>query len=134
MHVIQSGFTYSACEPLTQKTKKEHKNSWYIYQNELDKACFQHDMAYGDFKDLTRKISSDEILHHKTFNIAKNLKYDGYDGCLASMVNKFFDKKTSCGTVENGNISNKKLTEKLQKLIIKKFKKRKVYSPFTNNI
>ena len=52
-------------------------DSRYIYQNELDKACFQHDMAYGDFKDLTRRTASDKILRDKAFNIAKNPKYDG---------------------------------------------------------
>ena len=64
------------------------KDSQYIYQNELDKACFQHDMTYGDFKDLTRrkKNSSDKILHNKALNIARNLKYDGYQRGLASMV------------------------------------------------
>ena len=63
------------------------KDSQYIYQNELDKSCFQHDMTYGDFKDLTRrkKNSSDKILHDKALNIARNLKYDGYQRGLASM-------------------------------------------------
>ena len=42
---------------------------------ELDKACFQHDMVYGNFKDLTRRTASDKILHEKAFNIAKNLKW-----------------------------------------------------------
>ena len=50
-------------------------------------------MAYGDFKGLTRKKSSDKILSDKAFNIAKNPKYDGYQCELASMVNTFFDKK-----------------------------------------
>ena len=58
MHLIQSGFIYSACGPLIKnkeriKKFKETRYSRYIYQNELDKACFQHDMAYGDFKNLT---------------------------------------------------------------------------------
>ena len=48
-----------------------------IVQNEVDKTCFQYDMSYGDFKDLTRKTGSDKIFHDKTLNIAKNLKYDG---------------------------------------------------------
>ena len=74
---------------------KETGDSRYIYQNELDKAGFQHDMAYGDFKDLTRRTASDKILHDKAFNIAKNLKYNGYQRSLASMVYNFFDKKTS---------------------------------------
>ena len=67
-----------------------------MYQNELDKACFQHDMAYGDFKDLTRRTASAKILHNKAFGIAKNPRYDGYRRGLASMIYKFFDKKF-CG-------------------------------------
>ena len=70
-------------------------DSQYIYQNELDKACFQHDMAYGDFKGSTRRTASDKILYDKAFNIAKNPKYDGYQCRLASIVYKFFDKNTS---------------------------------------
>ena len=62
-------------------------------KTELGKACFQHDMAYGDFKDLKRKTACDKILRDKAFNFAKNRKYDGYHRGLASMVYKFFDKK-----------------------------------------
>ena len=65
----------------------------YIYKKELDNAFFQHDMAYGDFKDLARKPASDKVLRNKAFNIAKNPKYDGYQRGLASMVHKLFDKK-----------------------------------------
>ena len=72
---------------------KETGDSRYIYQNELDKACFQHDMAYGDFKDLTRRTASDKILRDKAFNIAKNPKYDGYPRGLPSLVDNFFNKK-----------------------------------------
>ena len=50
---------------------KEKGGAQYIYQNELDKACFQHDKAYGDFKDLTRRTASDKILHKKALNIAR---------------------------------------------------------------
>ena len=90
MHLRQPGFTYSACGPFTKNKERieefnEIGDSQYIYQNELDKACFQHDMAYGDFKDLTRRTASDKILHGKAFNIAKNPKYDRYHGGLASM-------------------------------------------------
>ena len=60
-----------------------------IYLNELDKACFQHGMAYGDFKDLNRRTASNKILRDKTFNIAKNSKYDQYQKGLASTVYKF---------------------------------------------
>ena len=52
--------------------------SRYIFQNELEKACFLRDMAYGDFKDLTRRTALDKLLRDKAFNIAKNPKYDGY--------------------------------------------------------
>ena len=56
---------------------KETGDSRCIYQNELDKACFQHEMAYRDFKDLTRRTASDKILHNKAFYIAQNPKNDG---------------------------------------------------------
>ena len=69
-----------------------------MYKNELDKACFQHDMAYGDFKDLKGRIAFDKILIDKAFNIAKNPKYDGYQRGLASMVYKFFDKRSASFT------------------------------------
>ena len=83
MHLRQPGFTDSACGPFTKNKEriqkfKETGDSGYIYQNELDKACFQHDMAYGNFKDLTRRTATDKILRDKTFNIAKSPKYDGY--------------------------------------------------------
>ena len=89
-HFKQPGFTYSACEPFTKNRKriqkfKETGDTRYIYKNQLDKACFQHDMAYGDFKDLKRRTASDKTLRDKAFNIAKNPKYDGYQRGLASM-------------------------------------------------
>ena len=68
-------------------------------------------MAYGDFKDLTRITASDKILCDKAFNFAKNLKYDGYQRGLASIICKFFDEKTSGGAVKNENMSNKELAE-----------------------
>ena len=91
-------------------------------------------MAYGDFKDLTRRTASDKILHNKAFVIAKNAKYDGYQHALASIVYTFFDKKTSGGIVKNENIANKELAQELHKSIIKRFRKRKVHSPFIDNI
>ena len=98
MHLRQSGFIYSVCGPFTKDKERTQKNketgdSWYIYQNELDKVYFQHDINYGDFKDLTRRTASDKVLRDKAFNIAKNSKYDGYQCGLASMVCKCFDKK-----------------------------------------
>ena len=75
MHLKQPGFTYSACGPFTKNKEqiqkfKETGDTSYIYKNELDKACFQHDMAYGDFKDLKRRTFSDKVLRDKAFNIA----------------------------------------------------------------
>ena len=111
MHLRQPWFTYRSCGPFTKKQiiqkHKETGNSRYIYQNELDKASFQHDMISGDFKDLTRRKASKKTLRDKTFNMAKYPKYDGYQRGLALMVYKFFDKKTFGGTVKNENISNK---------------------------
>ena len=99
MHLKQPRFTYSACGPFTKNKETIHKfketgDTNYIYKNELDKACFQHDMGYGDFKDLERRTASDKVLRDKAFNIAKNPKYDGYQRGLVSMVYKFFDKKS----------------------------------------
>ena len=137
MHLKQPGFTYSTCGPFT-KTKKEFKNLnkeeiQDIYRNELDKACFQYDMAYGDFKDLARRTASDKVLRDKAFNFAKNQKYDGYQTGLASMVYKFFDKKSKGGGVNNETKQNEQLAEELHKPIIKTFLKR-VYSSFQDNI
>ena len=98
MHLEQSGFTYSACGPFTKKERiqkfKETGDRSYIYKSELDKACFQHDMAYPDFKDIARRTASDNVLRDKAFNITKTPKYDGYQRWIASMVYTFFDKKT----------------------------------------
>ena len=104
MHLRQPGYTYRACGPFTKNKEriqkfKETGDSRYINQNELDEACFQHDMPYGDFKDLTRRTAPDKILRDKACNIAKNTKYDGYQLGLSSMVCKSFDKKASGGTV-----------------------------------
>ena len=81
MHLKLPGFTYSACEPFTKNKEKiqkfkETRDTKYIYKHKLDKACFQHDTTYGDFKDLARRTASDKVLRDKTFNIAKNAKYD----------------------------------------------------------
>ena len=102
IHLRQPGFEYSACGPFTKNKERIQKfeetgDSRYIYQNKLDKACFQHVMAYGDFKDITRSTVSDKILCDKAFNTAKNPKYNGYQRGLASIVCSFFDKKTSGG-------------------------------------
>ena len=112
---------------------KETGNSRYIYRNELDKACFQHDKAYGDLKDLAKRRAADKVLRDKAINIAKDLKYDGYQRRLTSMVYKFFDKKTA-GNGINSMPQNEQLGEELHKLTIRKFKERKVYLAFKDNI
>ena len=63
-----------------------------IYRNEIDKACFQYDMAYGDFKDLARRTASDKILRDKAFNTAKNPKSERYQRGLASVIHRFLTK------------------------------------------
>ena len=99
-------------------------------------------MAYGGFKDLTRRTASGKILRDKAFNIANNPKSDGYQTDLTSMVYKRFDKTTSGSGIENentwyrrpSNLTLRHLVEELQKPIIKEFEKRKVQSPFIDNI
>ena len=95
MHLRQPQFVYSACGPFTRHKEriKEFKrtvDTRYIYRNELDKACFQHDSAYADHKDLINKTKSDKLLRDKAYDIASNPEYDGYQRGLASMVYKFF--------------------------------------------
>ena len=136
MHLKQPGFTYSACGPFTKHRERINKfmntgDTRFIYRNDLDKACFQHDSAYADSKDLTKRTQSDKSLRDKAFNIAKNSKYDGYQRGLPSMVYKFFDKKSLGSGVNKENLE---LANELHKPIVKKFKKRKVYSSFKDNI
>ena len=109
MHLKQLGFTYSACEPFPENKEliqkfKETGDANYIYENELEKVCFQHDMAYRDFKDLKRRTFSDKVLRDKAFDIAKNSKYDGYQRGLASMVYKVFDKKSTGSGVNTARV------------------------------
>ena len=122
-----------------QKIKNESKNQRnrrfkIYYQNELDKACFQHDMIYGDFKDLNRRTFAYKVLQDKPFNIAKDPKCGGYQRGRASIVYKFFDTKTSGSGIKSKNIPNKELAEELNKQIIRNFNKRKVQSSFIGNI
>ena len=106
LNLKQPGFTaYSACGPFTKNKQRIQRfmktgNTNYIYRNELDKACFQHDMAYGDFKDLKRRTQSDNVLKDKAFKIANNPKYDGYQRGLASIVYKFFEKKSKAAGIK----------------------------------
>ena len=143
MHLRQPQFTYSACGPFTihkQRIQKfkETGDTNYIYKNELDKACFAYDAAYSDSKDLTKRTAANKILRNRAFNIAKDPKYDGYQRGLASIVYKFFDKKSkgSGGKHVNTKLApqNQQLAKELHKPIIKKFEKRKVHAAFKDNI
>ena len=121
MHLKQPGFTYSACGPFTKHKEKIKKfeqtgDTRYIYRNELDKACCQHDAAYADNKDLLNRTRADKILRGKTYAIASNLQYDGYQRGLASMVYKFFYSKVYSpvrNTVGIGVNENIKLANEL---------------------
>ena len=143
MHLRQPQFIYSTCRSFNKHKQiiqkfKETGDTKYIYRNELDKACFAHDAAYSDNKYLTKRTVADKVLTEKAFNIAKNPKYDGYQRGLASMVYRFFDKKSKgsgVSTLVNKSVSqNQKLVEELHKPIIRKFKRRKVHAAFKDNI
>ena len=157
MHLRQPQFVYSACEPFTRhkeriKKFKQTGDTRYIYKNEVDKACFQHDSAYADHKDLIKRTKPDKVLRDKAYDIVSNPEYDGYQRGLASVVYNFFDKKATAepsakhvigsgvkklkDTAKPSSLerSSSILAAELHKSVIKKFDKRKVYSQFKDNI
>ena len=106
MHLKQPGFTYSVCGPFTKNKERIEKfmetgNTDFIYKNELDKACFQYNMTYGKSKDLAKRAQSGKVLRDKAFRIASDPKYGNYQRGLASMVYKFFDKKSGGSGIAN---------------------------------
>ena len=109
----------------------ETENKKFIYQKELDKACFQHDMAYSKSKDLVKRTQSDKVLKDKAFKIASDPKYDDYQRGLVSMVYMFFDEKcTSLNKSSRSGIANEsnyQLANELHKPIIRTLKKRKLF-------
>ena len=107
------------------KTKKEFA--------EMNWIKLQHDMAYGDFKDLARRTAANKVLRDKAFNIAKDPEYDGYQRELVSVIFNFFNKKIA-GSGIKSMPQNQQSTKELHKPIIRKFKKRKLYSSFKDNI
>ena len=137
MHLRQPQSIYSACGPFTRhkeriKKFKQTGDTRYIYRNELDKACFQHDSAYADHKDLINRTKSDNVLRDKVYNIASNPEYDGYQRGLASMVCKFFEKKSmGSGITRDSSLIS---ADELHKPVIKKFNQREIYSQFKDNI
>ena len=124
MHLKKPGFTYSACGPFTKNKERMEKfmqigNTDFIYKNEFDKACFQHDMAYGKSKDLIKITQSDRVLTDKEFKITNNPNYNGYQRGLASMVYKLFDTKSKGSGIINE--PNYQLGNEHYKPIIRKF-------------
>ena len=112
---------YSACGPFTKHTQRiqDFLNTGklsYIYINDLDKACFQHYMAYNKFKDLEKRTQSDIVLKNKAFKIASNPKYNGYERGLASIVYNFFDKKS-----KGSGLKNQQLADERHKPFIRTF-------------
>ena len=123
---------YSACGPFTKHTERIQKflNTSLlseIYKNELDKACFQHDMAYNNYKRLKGRTQSDIALKNKAYKIAVNPNYNGFQRALASMVWTFFNERSK-KVLSGSGIENKQLADELHKQIIK------VYSSFKDNI
>ena len=121
MHLRQPQFVYSACGPFTRHKEriKEFERTGdtrYIYRNELDKACFQHDSAYADHKDLINRTEADKVLRDRAYDIASNPEYDGYQRGVASMVYKVFDKKSMGSGIASSSI----LADELHKPVIKK--------------
>ena len=134
MHLKQPGFTYIACGPFTENKERIEKSTQtgrtdFVYRNELEKACFQHDMVYVKSKDLMKRTESDKVLRDKAFKMASDPKYDGHQRVLASVVYKCFDKKSSGNGVDTSlankcaTESNYQLANELHREIIRKFKK-----------
>ena len=108
--------TYSACGPFTKNKQRiqrflETGDTNYIYRNELNKACFQHDMAYGDFKDLKRRTQSGKVLKNKAFAIASNQKYDGYHKSTTDFVEKAKYEKDGADLEKKISDVNKKIPD-----------------------
>ena len=109
MPLRQPQFVYSACGTFTRhkeriKKFKQTDDTRYIYRDELDQACFQHEFAYADHKDLINRTKSDKVLRDKAYDIPSNPEYDGYQRGLASMVYKFFDKKSMGSGIASSSI------------------------------
>ena len=139
MHLIPPRLNCSVCQRFSKNKEqiqkfKETGDSRYNYQNELGKPCFQHDMAYRDFKDLPRRTASDKVLRYKLLNIAKCSKCDWYQQGLASITYKSFEKKSSSSGVKSEFISNQELAEEFHQTVVEKIEKRKVHLSFKDNI
>ena len=131
LHLKRPGSTYSAFRQFTkhrERIQKLRENKNNLFRKEFDKACFAHNAAYSDTKDLDRRTASDMILKKEDYEIARNWKHYGCQRALTSMVYKFFDKKTGL------RVSiNKQPAEEFHKPVIKEFKGRKVNARFKEN-
>ena len=156
LHLRWPGFTHSACRLFTKhhegiKKFRETGNLKHLYRNKFDKACLAHDAAYSDSKDLAERTISDKVLKDRAHEIARNPNDDGYQRGLASMMHKFFNKKSGSGAKASVNNCyqrglasmmykffdkktglgakasvNKDLAEELHKPVIKKSKRKRV--------
>ena len=130
MHLKQPGFTCSACGPFSKNKEKIQKfkqtrDTSQIYKNELDKDCFQHDMAYGDFKDLTRRTASDNVLRVKHLILLKILNMTGIkEGLLLWFINLLIKSRKVVVLIYHQSLKNNQL---------KNYKKRTVYLGFKDN-
>ena len=133
LHLKQPEFTYSVCGPFTKHCEgiQKCRQTAHLkkrYNNKLDKACFVQDTAYCDNKDFTKRTISKKNMKEGAYEIMLDPKYDGYQRGLASIIYYIFDQKTRLGATATSKArANEKLAQELHQLMIKKFKKRKVY-------
>ena len=140
-HFKQQEFTYSAFGSFTKHCQRIQKfretdNLKHLYRNKLDKACFTHYVGYSDSKYLAKNMS-DNMLNNRASEVTINRKYNGYQRALATTVYNFFRKKTGSRAIvtnKSGVSLNEQQAEELHKPIIKKFKRKKVYPRFQENI
>ena len=140
LHLKQPVFTYSPYGAFMKHRKRIQKfkgtcDLKYIFKNKLDKACFAHNAAYANSKDLAKRTVSDNMLKDRAYEIALNPNCDGYQRGLTSMMYKLFDKKLGSRAISKvrSNV-NEVLAQELHKPVIKKFKRRKLYARFKDNI
>ena len=145
MHLKQPGFTYSGCVPFTKNKERIGKfmqtgNKDFIYKRELDKACFQHDMAYGKSKNLAKGLNQTKLLRDKAFKVASDPKYDGYlKEDQFQWFSSFLIKNLGGGVAalfpyKSATKPNYQPANELHRQIIQKFKRQNVYSSFKDNI
>ena len=117
---------------MVQLPENQTGNTEFLYRNDLDKICFEHDITYGKSKVLTKTTQSDKVLRDKVLKITSDAKYDGYQRGLASMVFRFFDKKSSGSSVATE--PSYQIANELLRQNYRKFKRRKVYLADTQSL